>query len=78
MEIAIGIVITLLVALLGLLLNHISQCSRFHERLAKMEAEMQSVKAEIGNHETGIRGNLHELRNQISPMFVDFQRRQER
>lgn len=37
MEIAIGLVITLLVALLGTLLHHISRCSEFHERVAKLE-----------------------------------------
>jgi hypothetical protein len=55
MEIAIGIVITLLVALLGLLLNHISQCSKFHERLASMEAEVRAGKHEFGDHDAGIR-----------------------
>jgi hypothetical protein len=78
MEIAIGIVITLLVALLGLLLNHISQCSKFHERMAKMEAEMQSVKSEIGGRDTGIRGDLHRLRNEVSPLLIEYDRRQDR
>lgn len=46
MEVAIGIVITLLVALLGLLLNHISQCSAFHERVAKLEEWKRQQEAE--------------------------------
>jgi hypothetical protein len=78
MEIAIGIVITLLVAVLGMLLNHISQCSKFHERLASMESEVRAIKAEIGDHDTGIRGNLHRLRNEVSPVMIEYQRRQER
>ncbi len=74
----IGIVITLLVALLGLLLNHISQCSKFHERLAAMESEVRSIKAEIGDHDTGIRGNLHRLRNEVSPVMIEYQQRHEK
>lgn len=77
MEVAIGIVITLLVALLGLLLNHISQCSKFHERMATMESEMQDVKREIGDHDSGLRGNMHRLRNEITPLMLEYQRRNE-
>jgi hypothetical protein len=78
MEIAIGIVITLLVALLGLLLNHISQCSKFHERMAATEAEVRGIKQEIGDHDTGIRGSLHRLRNEVSPLLIEYDRRQDR
>jgi hypothetical protein len=78
MEIAIGIIITLLVALLGLLLNHISQCSRFHERLAKMEAEMLTVKHEIGDHGSGLRGSMHDLRDRMTPLAVWAEREMER
>ena len=66
MEIALGIIITLLIALLGLLLNHISQCSKFHERLAAVEADVKGIKKELGDHESGIRGNLHDLRDKWS------------
>lgn len=75
MEALLGIIITLLVAIIGWLLYHSSQCSAFHERMARLESEVSSIKTEVGDHESGIRGNLHDLRNQISPMYIDWQRR---
>jgi hypothetical protein len=78
MEVAIGIVITLLIALLGALLYHISQCAAFHERVAKMESEVTAIKKEIGDHESGIRGSLHKLRGEISPLLIEYDRRQDR
>jgi hypothetical protein len=44
MEIAIGVVITLLIALMGVLLNHISKCSEFHERIARLESLPDEVQ----------------------------------
>jgi len=77
MEIALGIAITLLIAVLGLLLNHISQCSAFHERVARLEGEVSGINREIGDHERGIRGNLHRLRSEISPLIIEYDRRQD-
>jgi anti-sigma factor RsiW len=37
MEIALGIVVTLLMTLLGVLLHHISTCSAVHDRVARLE-----------------------------------------
>lgn len=66
MEAALGIIITLLVALLGLLLHHISNCSAFHERVASLESDMRSVKSEIGTaHNEGMRHRLHKSEGRI-------------
>jgi hypothetical protein len=56
--------------------NHARDCRDFRARFATIEEQMRSVVHEIGDHETGIRGGLHQLRNQISPMYIDWQRRQ--
>jgi hypothetical protein len=56
-EIAIGVVITLLIALMGMLLNHISKCSEFHERIAKLE----SLPGEVAK----LRDHAHENRGAI-------------
>ena len=40
MEIAIGIVGTVVAGLIWWALNHSSQCSAFHERLAKLEERL--------------------------------------
>jgi hypothetical protein len=37
MEIALGIIITLQLGIIGWLLTHSSQCAAFHERVAKIE-----------------------------------------
>jgi hypothetical protein len=42
--------------------------------VAKLEADSAAMKAEIGDHENGLRGSMHELRNTISPMYIDWQR----
>jgi hypothetical protein len=76
MEALLGIVITLQLALLGWFIYHSSQCTAFHERVASLEADVKSIKAEVGDHESGLRGSVHDLRNQISPMYLDWQRRQ--
>ena len=41
MEVALGIVVTLQAATIGWLLYHSSQCSAFHERVAKLEEWMR-------------------------------------
>lgn len=78
MEAALGVIITLLVALLGLLLNHLSKCSAQHERTARLESEVKSLKEEIGDHNSGIRGNVHDLRNRVMPAVLWTERKMEK
>ncbi len=44
MEVALGIIITLLLAVISWILGHSSQCSAFHERVAKLETRMDAVE----------------------------------
>jgi len=44
MEVAIGIILALLLAVVGWMLNHASRCSDFHERVAKLEEWKQSIE----------------------------------
>jgi hypothetical protein len=69
-EIAIGVVITLLIALLGMLLNHISKCSEFHERIARLE----SLPAEVEK----LRDHAHDNRGAILRLESKFTRLDER
>lgn len=64
MEAAIGIVITLLVALLGLLLHHISKCSEFHERVAKLEGLHDEVDR-LRQHAHDTRGAVLRLESKM-------------
>jgi predicted nuclease with TOPRIM domain len=70
MEIALGVCITLLIALLGLLMNHISKCSEFHERIARLE----SLPAEVSK----LREHAHENRGAILRLESKFTRLDER
>ena len=70
MEAAFAIIITLQIALLGWFIYHSSQCAAFHERVAALESDMKAVKTEIGDHEKGLRGNLHHLRERLSPICL--------
>jgi hypothetical protein len=64
MEIALGVIITLLIALLGLLVNHISKCGDYHERLAKLEGLPDEVKA-LRKHAHDNREAIHKLQAKI-------------
>lgn len=78
MDAALGIVISLQVATIGWLLWHSSQCAAFHERVAKLEAENQRIKQDIGDHTSGLRGAVHDLRGMLSGPYVKLQMELER
>jgi hypothetical protein len=56
--------------------DHARECRDYRSRIATMEADLKTVVHEIGDHETGIRGSVHQLIKQISPMYIDWQRKQ--
>jgi hypothetical protein len=78
MEAALGVIITLLVALLGVLLSHLSKCSVQHERTATLESEVKALKEEIGDHDSGIRGSIHVLNNRVTPIALWAERQMEK
>lgn len=64
-----------LLGILKLWWDHVKECRARIAEAAVLRADLDRVMHEVGDHETGIRGNLHELRNQISPMYIDWQRK---
>lgn len=78
----IGILIIVLLAVIGamfgLFLKHMGECRDFREKVAGMSAKIDSVKAELGDHETGVRGALHQLRDDISPWIIRAQMERDR
>lgn len=54
--------------------DHIGEDRKVHEQAAVNSAvnasEIRSIKAEIGDHNTGLRGWLHKLSNDISPYII--------
>lgn len=55
--------------------DHRGDQIKLHERTAVNESELKRLNEEIGGHDSGIRGWLHELSNAVSPRFI---RRQQR
>lgn len=47
------------------LFNHVKECRDVRTSIAEIKAIAESVKAELGNHETGIRGQMHEQRKHL-------------
>lgn len=43
-----------------------------------VDAKLERIMADIGSHESGIRGSLHKLRDDISPFIVMAQMEMER
>jgi hypothetical protein len=80
-----GTVIGLQTAVIGGIVAAISQHSRdcrdFRATLAGSVADIKSkldrVERDIGTHETGIRGQIHKLRGEITPFVVWAQMQQQ-
>jgi hypothetical protein len=68
--------------MLGLLWAHIGSCRKTSAEQAAMWATIDErtkhMQLEIGTHETGLRGSVHKLRNDISPFVVWAARKMER
>lgn len=64
-----------LLGILKLWWGHVKECRTRIAEAAVLRADLDRLMHEVGDHEHGIRGNLHELRNQISPMYIDWQRK---
>jgi hypothetical protein len=54
--------------------DHAKECRERRAEQASMQTTLETIRHEIGDHETGLRGSVHDLRNQISPMYLDWQR----
>lgn len=72
---ALGTLLVTIGGIIGLVLRSIVQALRDHaredvvraERLAVTESEVKTIKSELGDRKSGIRGWLHELANEITP-----------
>lgn len=65
-------------ALAGAIWTHVRECRSFREQVAQMNADLKRVVLDIGTHESGLRGQIHALRNEILPLIVVSQMRKER
>lgn len=60
-----GTLVLCLGALAGLFWRHIEHCREVHADLAEIKADLKHVMADIGTHETGIRGTVHKTSNML-------------
>lgn len=71
---ALGLLVVILTAVLGFLAKaqwaHITECRVFRAEFATVKEKVAAIEREIGDHESGIRGSIHDLRNQVSPFAI--------
>ncbi len=73
-----GILVTINSGIVGVLFlmlwGHIGECRRSGEvragALAALKTQQERIVRDIGDHETGIRGDIHRLRGELSPFVV--------
>lgn len=66
----IGVVISLQMAVVGALAAalwvHASHCKEISAAVARIEATVERVCIDIGTHDTGLRGAVHETANRVT------------
>lgn len=59
-----GILVTVILALAGALYKHVKECREVRATLATIATQVAAMAAEIGSHDTGLRGAMHRLRDE--------------
>lgn len=67
---ALGALGTLLTVGIYMVVNHFRDDQKRAERLAVAESKIERIDGEIGDHNSGIRGWLHQLSSDISPYII--------
>ena len=69
-----GTLISLLTIVIGAiaaaLWTHIGHCKDVAAMVARMDARLERVSQDIGTHETGIRGAVHEIANRVTELSM--------
>ena len=72
--ILIGINSSVIGVLFVMLWSHIQQCRKSGEdraaSLARLETQQERIMADIGTHDSGLRGDVHSLRTLVTPMVL--------
>lgn len=61
-----GIIAVAVGGLYALMIQHIGHCSAVHGRLARQEGKVERLERDIGDHGSGIRGELHAHSNTLT------------
>lgn len=81
-----GILVTINSGIVGILFmmlwSHIRDCRRSGDErsamLATLQTQQNTILREIGDHDTGLRGSIHRLRNDVAPFMMRDQMERER
>lgn len=81
-----GTIITVLLLVIAgiakMMLAHAKDCRDFRVKLsadiATLQGNVNRVMRDIGDHETGLRGSFHDLRDRMTPLAVWAEREMER
>ena len=69
---ALGILVTIQIAILGWfatqLWTHVIECRQLSARVEGVWHDVERMKADIGTHETGLRGAVHRTSNQCTAL----------
>lgn len=64
---AIGLLVTINLAAIAFigsrLWSHVVECKHVSNDIAYMKSDLERMKEDIGTHDTGLRGNVHQVAN---------------
>jgi hypothetical protein len=70
---ALGIIVTIVIGLSVAIFNHVKECREPRATLAELKSEMARVKEDIGTHDTGIRGHVHRISDQVGAQGLELE-----
>ena len=62
--------LAMIVGLFKLWWDHVKECRARVANDAVMRADINRLLTEVGDHETGLRGSMHKLRQDMSPFAL--------
>jgi hypothetical protein len=75
---ALGILIVIQIAVMGFIakaiFEHVKECREFRAVVSGMATDLKRVKEDIGTHDSGMRGDIHGLRNRVMPVVMWYER----
>ena len=75
---SLSILVGLLTAVIGFLSkqqwNHLKECREVRAAIAAMRSDLTRVQTDIGTHETGLRGQVHDLAGKVGPVVLWYER----
>lgn len=78
----IGVLTTVIGGMAVWIISHSRDCRDFRvataASLAAILAKLERMQQDIGDHDSGMRGDVHQLRNMVNPVVLYYQMEMER